>query len=41
LVLLSALDNLVKGSGGQGVQCLNLMQGWDETLGLWEAPLIP
>jgi len=41
LVLLSALDNLVKGSGGQGVQCLNLMCGWPETCGLWEAPLIP
>lgn len=36
LVLLSALDNLVKGAGGQGLQCLNLMEGWDERLGLWE-----
>ncbi|MAE96108.1 MAG: N-acetyl-gamma-glutamyl-phosphate reductase [Deltaproteobacteria bacterium] len=41
LVALSALDNLVKGASGQGVQCLNLMMGWDETLGLEEAPLHP
>lgn len=41
LIALSALDNLVKGASGQGVQCLNLMMGWDETLGLTEAPLHP
>jgi N-acetyl-gamma-glutamyl-phosphate reductase len=41
LILLSAIDNLVKGAGGQGVQCLNLTQGWDETEGLLEAPLLP
>ena len=41
LVALSAIDNLVKGAGGQGVQCLNRMQGWDERLGLLEAPLLP
>jgi len=41
LVALSALDNLVKGAVGQGVQCLNLMAGWDEGLGLLEAPLRP
>ncbi|MDX1649487.1 MAG: N-acetyl-gamma-glutamyl-phosphate reductase, partial [Myxococcota bacterium] len=27
LVLLSAVDNLVKGAGGQAIQCLNLMEG--------------
>jgi N-acetyl-gamma-glutamyl-phosphate reductase len=37
LVLLAALDNLVKGAGGQALQCLNLMEGWDERLGLWES----
>lgn len=41
LVLLSALDNLGKGASGQMVQCLNRMQGWDETTGLLEAPLLP
>jgi len=41
LVLLSALDNLVKGAGGQGVQCMNLICGFDEAAGLREAPLVP
>jgi N-acetyl-gamma-glutamyl-phosphate reductase len=34
LHVLCAIDNLVKGGAGQGVQCLNLMMGWDERLGL-------
>jgi N-acetyl-gamma-glutamyl-phosphate reductase len=41
LIALSAIDNLVKGSGGQAVQCLNIMRGWAETTGLLEAPLVP
>lgn len=41
LLVLSAIDNLVKGAGGQAVQALNLMKGWDETTGLLEAPLLP
>ena len=40
-VVVTAIDNLVKGAGGQAVQALNLMQGWDETTGLLEAPLLP
>ena len=34
LVVLAAIDNLVKGASGNGVQALNVMMGWDETLGL-------
>lgn len=34
VIVLSAIDNLVKGQAGQAVQCLNLMMGWEETLGL-------
>jgi N-acetyl-gamma-glutamyl-phosphate/LysW-gamma-L-alpha-aminoadipyl-6-phosphate reductase len=34
LVLFSALDNMVKGASGQGVQCLNIIMGLDETTGL-------
>lgn len=34
LVVTSAIDNLTKGSAGQAVQNLNVMMGWDETLGL-------
>ena len=41
LILLSALDNLVKGAGGQAVQCMNLMRGVPEEAGLVEAPLVP
>lgn len=33
-VILSAIDNLVKGAAGQAVQCANLMFGFDETVGL-------
>jgi N-acetyl-gamma-glutamyl-phosphate reductase len=41
LLLLSSLDNLVKGASGQMVQCLNVMCGFDETEGLLVAPLLP
>jgi len=34
LVILSAIDNLMKGAAGQGVQCLNVILGVDETTGL-------
>jgi N-acetyl-gamma-glutamyl-phosphate reductase len=34
LILVSALDNLIKGAAGQAVQNMNLMMGIDETLGL-------
>ncbi|TGM65112.1 N-acetyl-gamma-glutamyl-phosphate reductase [Leptospira levettii] len=34
LVLVTALDNLVKGAAGQALQNLNLMFGYPETLGL-------
>lgn len=34
LVVMSAVDNLVKGASGQAVQCLNLMCGFPETAGL-------
>jgi len=38
LVLLSAIDNLVKGAAGQAVQNMNLMCGLDETAGLLPVP---
>jgi N-acetyl-gamma-glutamyl-phosphate reductase len=34
LILVSCLDNLLKGAAGQAVQNMNLMYGWDETEGL-------
>jgi N-acetyl-gamma-glutamyl-phosphate reductase len=33
-ILVSAIDNLVKGAAGQAVQSMNVMLGLDETLGL-------
>ncbi len=38
LVLVAAIDNLVKGAAGQAVQNMNLMLGLDETCGLMPAP---
>ncbi|NDJ25472.1 N-acetyl-gamma-glutamyl-phosphate reductase [Nostoc sp. B(2019)] len=34
IIVMSVIDNLIKGQAGQAIQCLNLMMGWDETLGL-------
>jgi N-acetyl-gamma-glutamyl-phosphate/LysW-gamma-L-alpha-aminoadipyl-6-phosphate reductase len=34
IVSMCAIDNLMKGASGSAVQCMNLMMGWDETLGL-------
>ncbi|MEI7657158.1 MAG: N-acetyl-gamma-glutamyl-phosphate reductase [Phycisphaerae bacterium] len=34
VVVLAALDNLMKGAAGSAVQCMNLMCGFDETAGL-------
>lgn len=41
VVAMAAIDNLMKGAAGTAVQCLNLMHGWDETLGLTFAGLHP
>ena len=38
LILISAIDNLVKGAAGQAVQNMNLMLGFDETAGLFNMP---
>ena len=40
-IIVSVLDNLVKGASGQGVQCANLMLGQPETAGLELAPMFP
>lgn len=41
VTIISVIDNVVKGAAGQAVQNLNLMMGWDETLGLMHAPVYP
>lgn len=41
LVILSVIDNLVKGAAGQAVQNMNLMFGCDECAGLTQIPVLP
>ena len=41
LVAMCAIDNLMKGASGTAVQCMNLMLGWEETLGLEFSGLHP
>ena len=41
VVVLSVIDNLVKGAAGQAIQNMNIMWGWDERCGLEQLPLLP
>lgn len=41
IIVMSAIDNLIKGQAGQAVQCFNLMMGWEETLGLPQLSFYP
>jgi len=41
LVILSVIDNLVKGASGQAVQNMNLMFGLPEPTGLEQVPVVP
>jgi LysW-gamma-L-alpha-aminoadipyl-6-phosphate/LysW-L-glutamyl-5-phosphate reductase len=41
VVIMSAIDNLVKGTAGHAIQCLNIARGWDERAGLGFAGLHP
>jgi N-acetyl-gamma-glutamyl-phosphate reductase len=41
VVILVVQDNLVKGASGQAVQCMNVMFGLEETLGLHHVPVLP
>lgn len=41
VVILSVIDNLVKGASGQAVQNMNIMFGFDESLALEAVPLAP
>ncbi len=34
VIILSTLDNLIKGASGAAVQCMNIMFGLDETMSL-------
>ncbi len=41
VVVMSVIDNLVKGASGQAVQCMNIMFGLAETRGLEQVGLLP
>ncbi len=41
LIIMSAIDNLVKGAAGQAIQNMNLMMGRQESLGLTQPGLFP
>jgi N-acetyl-gamma-glutamyl-phosphate reductase len=41
LIIVSAIDNLIKGASGQAVQNMNIMFGFDETTGLTEISPCP
>ena len=41
LIVISCIDNLVKGAAGQAVQNMNLMFGWPEDLALDSVAVYP
>ena len=41
IIMMGAIDNLVKGAAGQAVQNMNLMFGFDEAEGLHQIPMLP
>jgi N-acetyl-gamma-glutamyl-phosphate reductase len=40
-IIISAIDNLVKGASGQAIQNMNVMYGFDEAMALEQEPLFP
>lgn len=41
VIVISAIDNLMKGQASQAIQCLNIMMDWDEQLGLPKLAFYP
>jgi N-acetyl-gamma-glutamyl-phosphate reductase len=41
IILVSVLDNIMKGASGQALQCANIMLGEDEAAGLTLSPIFP
>ena len=41
VIMMGAIDNLVKGAAGQAIQNMNIMFGFDEKEGLMGAPVFP
>jgi N-acetyl-gamma-glutamyl-phosphate reductase len=40
-IVISALDNLVKGASGQAIQNMNVVMGYPETTGIDQVALFP
>lgn len=40
-IVISTIDNLIKGSGGQAIQNFNVVFGFDESIGLTDTPSFP
>jgi len=41
VIVLSAIDNLVKGAAGQAIQNMNILMGYSEVSGLMQQPMFP
>ncbi len=41
IIMMGAMDNLIKGAAGQAVQNMNIMFGFDEKEGLLQVPMFP
>ena len=41
IVMMGALDNLIKGAAGQAVQNMNILFGLPESEGLQQVPMFP
>ena len=41
IIVIGAIDNLIKGAAGQAVQNMNILFGWDEKTGLEAIPIFP
>lgn len=41
IIMMGAMDNLIKGAAGQAIQNMNLMFGFEETKGLQQVPMFP
>ena len=41
LIMMGAMDNLVKGAAGQAIQNMNIMFGLPEVTGLLQVPMFP
>ncbi len=41
IVIMGAMDNLIKGAAGQAVQNMNIMFNIDEATGLLQVPMFP